>query len=94
MRVFDGDMDDYARLVLSKSRGEEPKRAPVSPAQEGSKQEAPKRRDAGQARRKLAAAEERVEKFAQLLARVDEALAAPDAFARNPQEAARLGVAT
>jgi ATP-binding cassette subfamily F protein 3 len=62
----------------------------VSLAQESLKQEAPKRRDAGQARRKLAAAEERVEKFTQLLARVDEALAAPDVFARNPQEAARL----
>ncbi|MBM3624425.1 MAG: ABC transporter ATP-binding protein, partial [Alphaproteobacteria bacterium] len=62
----------------------------LAPAQEGPKQEAPKRRDAGQARRKLAVAEERIEKFTQLLARVDEALAAPDAFARNPQEAARL----
>jgi len=90
VRAFDGDMDDYARLVLSKSRDEEPKRALLAPAQEGPKQEAPKRRDAGQARRKLAVAEERIEKFTQLLARVDEALAAPDAFARNPQEAARL----
>jgi len=94
VRAFDGDMDDYARLVLSKSR-EEPRSAPVAAAQEAAKQEAPKqqaprRRDAGQARRKLAAAEERVEKFTQLIARVDEALAAPDAFARNPQEAARL----
>jgi ATP-binding cassette subfamily F protein 3 len=89
VRAFDGDMDDYARLVLSKSRDEEPKGAPAV-AQERPKQEASKRRDAGQTRRKLAAAEERVEKFAQLLARVDEALAAPDAFARNPQEAARL----
>jgi len=90
VRAFDGDMDDYARLVLSKSRDDEPKRAPLAPAQESPKQEASKRRDAGQARRKLAAAEERVEKFTQLLARVDEALAAPNAFARNPQEAARL----
>jgi ATP-binding cassette subfamily F protein 3 len=95
VRAFDGDMDDYARLVLSKSRDDEPKRAFATPAQEAAeqgaaKQQAPRRRDAGQARRKLAAAEERVEKFTQLLARVDEALAAPDAFARNPQEAARL----
>jgi ATP-binding cassette subfamily F protein 3 len=88
VRAFDGDMDEYARLVLSKSRNEEPKGAPA--LDEKPRQEAPKRRDAGQTRRKLAAAEERVEKFAQLLARVDEALAAPDAFARNPQEAARL----
>ena len=83
VRAFDGDIDDYARLVLSRTRDEEPKRAP-------SAQEAPKRRDAGQSRRRLAAAEEKVEKFTQLLARVDEALAAPDAFSRNPQEAARL----
>lgn len=88
VRAFDGDMDEYARLVLSRSRNEEPKGAPA--LDEKPRQEAPKRRDAGQTRRKLAAAEERVEKFAQLLARVDEALAAPDAFARNPQEAARL----
>ncbi|MEF3365124.1 ABC-F family ATP-binding cassette domain-containing protein [Methylocystis sp. 9N] len=85
VRAFDGDMDDYARLVLSKRRPEEVKRAPSAPAPE-----APKRRDAGQTRRKLAAAEEKMEKFTQLLARVDAALAAPDAFSRNPQEAARL----
>ncbi|HEY8124376.1 MAG TPA: ABC-F family ATP-binding cassette domain-containing protein [Methylocystis sp.] len=95
VRAFDGDMDDYARQVLSKSRDEEPRRIPVAPAQESlkeeaAKREAPKRRDAGHTRRKLAAAEERVEKFTQLIARVDEALAAPDAFARNAQEAARL----
>ncbi len=85
VRAFDGDIDDYARLVLSRTRDEEPKRAPSALAQE-----APKRRDAGQSSRKLAAAEEKIEKFTQLLARVDEALAAPDAFSRNPQEAARL----
>ncbi|KAF0136547.1 MAG: ABC transporter [Methylocystaceae bacterium] len=95
VRAFDGDMDDYARQVLSKSRDDEPKRALATPAQEAAeqgaaKQQSPRRRDAGQTRRKLAAAEERVEKFTQLIARVDEALAAPDAFARNPQEAARL----
>jgi ATP-binding cassette subfamily F protein 3 len=59
-------------------------------AEPETQREAPKRRDAGFIRRKLAAAEEKVEKFTQLLARVDEALAAPEAFARNPQEAARL----
>ena len=86
VKPFDGDMDDYARLVLSKTRDEEPRRA-SAPA---SAPEPSRRRDAGQARRKLAAAEEKVEKFTQLLARVDQALAAPDAFSRNPQEAARL----
>jgi len=87
VKPFDGDMDDYARLVLSKTKSGEPKRE-AAPA---IAQEAPaKRRDAGFYRRKLADAEAKVEKFSQLLARVDEALAAPDAFSRNPQEAAKL----
>lgn len=88
VKPFDGDMDDYARLVLSRTKGEEPRRAPAAAPPPG--QEAPRRRDAGQMRRKLAAAEEKVEKFTTLLARVDEALSAPDAFSRNPQEAMRL----
>ncbi len=86
VRAFDGDMDDYARLVLSKTRDEAPKRETTqAPAAE-----APRRRDAGHMRRKLAAAEEKVEKLTGLLARVDAALTAPDAFTRNPQEAAKL----
>jgi ATP-binding cassette subfamily F protein 3 len=91
VRPYDGDMDDYARLILSKTRDAGEKRpapeisgaAPPTPV-------APKRRDAGQMRRALAAAGEKVEKLTALLARVDAALAAPDAFSRNPQEAARL----
>jgi ATP-binding cassette subfamily F protein 3 len=41
-------------------------------------------------RRALAAAEEKVEKLTTLLGRVDAALASPEAFTRNPPEAARL----
>jgi ATP-binding cassette subfamily F protein 3 len=90
VRAFDGDMDEYARLVLAKTKSEEPKREPQAPAGDAAQKDAPKRRDAGQMRRKLAAAEEKVEKLTQLLARVDDALLAPDAFSRNPQEAAKL----
>ncbi len=92
VRVFDGDVDDYARHVLSKTRGEEP-RAPAAIAVEASVEKPPAgaaRRDPGFARRQLASAEERVEKFTKLLARVDAALTAPDAFSRNRDEAARL----
>jgi ATP-binding cassette subfamily F protein 3 len=91
VRPYDGDMDDYARLVLSKTRDAGEKR-PASGASGAvaPPPAAPKRRDAGQMRRALAAAEEKVEKLTTLLARVDAALAAPDAFTRNPPEAARL----
>jgi ATP-binding cassette subfamily F protein 3 len=89
VRAYDGDMDDYAKLVLSKTRSDEPKRPATEPAA-AAPPAAPKRRDAGQMRRALAAAEEKVEKLTTLLGRVDAALASPEAFTRNPPEAARL----
>jgi len=86
VKPFDGDVDDYARHVLAAKRVEEkPAVRAEAPA------EKPKGRvDAGMLRRKLAAAEEKVEKLSALLARVDAALADPDAFSRKPQEAAQL----
>ncbi|MGA9600639.1 MAG: ABC transporter ATP-binding protein, partial [Methylocystis sp.] len=50
----------------------------------------PRAADAGALRRRLAAAEEKVEKLSSLLARVDARLAHPEAFAKNPKEAAQL----
>ncbi len=90
VRNFDGDMGEYARYVLAKSREEE--RATPAPAREKPEKAPPAkpRRDAGFMRRQLAAAEEKMNKYTELLARVDTALSDPNAFARNPQEAARL----
>jgi ATP-binding cassette, subfamily F, member 3 len=92
VRNFDGDMDEYARYVLSKSREDERPAASAAPAKPAEKAApvARPRRDPGFMRRQLAAAEEKVNKFTQLLERVDAALSDPEAFARNPQEAARL----
>ncbi len=90
VRPFDGDMDDYARFVLSKSRGETERREARPATQSAEAPVARSRRDAGGLRRKLGAAEEKVEKLTALLARVDAALAEPDAFSRNPEEAGRL----
>jgi ATP-binding cassette subfamily F protein 3 len=99
VRAFDGDMDDYARLVLSKSRRtagqgqEELKSAALAAPQErgkASSAQGKNRRDAGLARRRLTAAEEKVEKFTSLLERVDAALADPLTFSANREEAARL----
>ncbi|HEY8065100.1 MAG TPA: ATP-binding cassette domain-containing protein [Methylosinus sp.] len=89
VRAFDGDVDEYARTVLARANGD---------ARDARKEEEPRekprrvegKRDAGQARRKLAASEDRMKKLGELLARVDAALADPDAFSRNPQEANRL----
>ncbi|PWB83977.1 MAG: glycosyl transferase family 1 [Methylocystaceae bacterium] len=95
VRAFDGDVDDYARYVLSRSKSggaREREAPPRSEAELGQRLQgdARGRRDIVQLRRKLAAAEERVGKFTELLARVDAALADPQAFSRNPQESRRL----
>ncbi|MGA8172835.1 MAG: ATP-binding cassette domain-containing protein [Methylocystis sp.] len=94
VRAFDGDVDDYARHVLTKTRVVEsrgqtpaPRQAETSIEKAGSGKG---RRDPGFARRQLASAEEKVEKLSKLLERVDTALAAPEAFSRNRDEAARL----
>ena len=66
VRDFDGDLDDYARLVLGQSQDRPPARAKVSSvsrAQEPSLD------------RQIVAAEQRIQRFQDLLIRVDEALA-------------------
>ena len=81
---FDGTMDDYKRLVLS-ARGETPApaKAETAPAPVPARKAAP-------LKKRLAAAEEKMAKFQDLLARVDEALAAPGAFTAAPEHAAQL----
>jgi ATP-binding cassette subfamily F protein 3 len=86
VQVFDGDMDDYARHVLSAKGIEDRPQARAEAKAEVKRS----RQDPSAARRRLAAAEDKVEKFAALLARVDAALADPQVYARNPEEAARL----
>ncbi|ATQ66600.1 MULTISPECIES: ABC-F family ATP-binding cassette domain-containing protein [Methylosinus] len=89
VRAFDGDMDDYARMVLGRA-GADARKERETQEEAPEKRAKTPRKDAGQARRKLAAAEERMQKLGELLARVDAALADPQAYSRNPQETSRL----
>ena len=92
VQAFDGDMADYRKFVLDSARRNQKESA-------DKKREAPTeaRRDAAKARkdaaplaRKVKAAEEKMEKFSGLIARVDLMLSDPRAFERNPAEAAKL----
>jgi ATP-binding cassette, subfamily F, member 3 len=89
VRVFDGDLDDYARLALARTSAEASREPPGPEPPRPSAQE-PRAADPGALRRRLAAAEEKVEKLSSLLARVDARLAHPETFAKNPKEAAQL----
>jgi len=94
--AFDGDMDDYAKLVLdrAKSAGKPPAAAAVSSS--GSSKEA--RRAAAQARAEMAplkkaveAIEHRIAKLHASAGKADEALSDPSLFRLNPLKAADLG---
>ncbi len=93
VQTFDGDMQDYRKLVLEGARAPSKKREREAPAANSVEQ----RRDAAKARqdakplaRKVQAAEEKMTRFAGLIARVDLLLADPRTFERNPAEASKL----
>jgi ATP-binding cassette subfamily F protein 3 len=92
VKPFDGDLDDYRRLVLARSAAGAdggPSDAPASRVAE--RREAAKaRRDLAPLRKEIAAAEERMQRFADLIARVDAALAKPEAFAGDTARALEL----
>ena len=88
VRPFDGDLADYGRLVLGQSapqpperkRGQAPKPAPA----------ANERRSAAPRKRELAALEERMSRFQDLIRRVDGALAEASACGGDALKMAEL----
>ncbi|MEN9708814.1 MAG: hypothetical protein RIQ68_1222 [Pseudomonadota bacterium] len=92
VKNFDGDMDDYTKFVLEQAgaereakrreaRDERPKSDTPPPPDRATKRETKK---------KLDQLEEQMNKLQGLLARIDEALAAPDAFTKDPAKASQL----
>jgi ATP-binding cassette subfamily F protein 3 len=92
VKSFDGDMDDYTTFVLEQAgaereakrreaREDKPKSDMAPPPDRATKRETKK---------KLDQLEEQMAKFQGLLARIDEALAAPDAFTKDPAKASQL----
>ena len=90
VKTFDGDMDDYKRLVLAKAGGGEVKpkerEAAAKTADPGEKP----RLDRTALRKKIEAAEEKITKFENLIRRIDAALAQPGAFATDKARARQL----
>ncbi len=85
--AFDGDLDDYKRFVLDKARSEEPATS-KSLADAKGLSRAPK--SGTPLKKRIAALEEKIDKFRALVARVDEALAEPTIFVNEPATAAQL----
>jgi ATP-binding cassette, subfamily F, member 3 len=90
---FDGDLDDYRRLVLSSRNDRVPSRetnernATPQPATRtrAERKKPPKQR--------IAEAEAEIERINGIIAKIDTALALPDIFTRDPKQAAQLSQA-
>jgi ATP-binding cassette subfamily F protein 3 len=87
---FDGDLDDYRRLVLS-SRND---RAPSRETSERNGAPQPATRIKAERKKppkqRIAEAEAEIERINGIIAKVDTALALPDIFTRDPKQAAQL----
>ena len=89
VRPYDGDLEDYNRLVLGKG-GPGPREAEPSPPAPERKEPAKPRRDLGPLRKEIVAVEQKMHKFQDLLRRIDEALASSGQTAGNTPQVVGL----
>ncbi|NRG18929.1 ABC-F family ATP-binding cassette domain-containing protein [Rhizobiales bacterium] len=96
VKAFDGDMDDYRRLILS--RDEKPKNggkpqvddSDRKSAQDRRREAAERRSQLAPLRKEIAACEKEMEKQQALISKCDAALANADLYARDPAKAIKL----
>jgi ATP-binding cassette subfamily F protein 3 len=95
---FDGDLDDYRRVVLStrSARTDLPERGQSKPDPMRAPDKAREnvRGDSrGSLKQKISAAEAEIARITDIIAKIDTALALPDLFVRDPKQAAQLSKA-
>jgi len=91
VKAFDGDMDDYRRYVLERSGGGSASRKSRAEEKAATEKPVPQTPKAAlPLKKRVAAAEDKMKKFQDLLARVDKMLSDPEAFVRDPVKAKQL----
>jgi ATP-binding cassette subfamily F protein 3 len=88
--TYDGDLDEYRRMVLSigdtRSGSRERPRETARPERSKSERRSP-------LKQRIAEAEAEIARINGIIAKIDTALALPDLFTRDPRQAAQLGKA-
>src|SRR6478609_6534173 len=91
--TYDGDLDDYRRMVLSigdprgsRERGNERNKESAKPERGKSERRTP-------LKQRIAEAEAEIERINGIIAKIDTALALPDLFSRDPKQAGQLSKA-
>src|SRR3569833_2673203 len=87
---YDGDLDEYRRLVLSSRNGEP---APRERNAASDKPQRPKSDNRGSLKKRISEAEAEIARVTDIIAKIDTALALPDIFTRDPKQAAQLSKA-
>ncbi|MHC2619820.1 ATP-binding cassette subfamily F protein 3 [Bradyrhizobium huanghuaihaiense] len=87
---YDGDLDEYRRLVLSTRNAEPAPRERNAPSE---KPQRPKSDNRGSLKKRIAEAEAEIARVSDIIAKIDTALALPDIFTRDPKQAAQLSKA-
>ena len=93
--TYDGDLDDYRRMVLS-ARGVRPASRDRGSERDEGKRDKPERGRSEKRtplRQKIAEAEAEIARINGIIAKIDTALALPDLFTRDPKQAAQLSKA-
>ncbi|HEY2246913.1 MAG TPA: ABC-F family ATP-binding cassette domain-containing protein [Bradyrhizobium sp.] len=90
---FDGDLDDYRRLVLSARSKPEPARDAEERSAARDRGERARGEKQKPLKQKISEAEAEIERITAIIAKIDTALALPDIFTRDPKQAAQLGQA-
>jgi ATP-binding cassette subfamily F protein 3 len=90
---FDGDLDDYQRMVLSARPDALPGRGGNGRPEKRDRAERSKPERRSPLKQKISAAEAEIERITDIIAKIDAALALPDLFARDPKQAAQLSKA-
>jgi len=90
---FDGDLDDYRRLVLSARSKPEPARDTEERSAARDRGDRTRGEKQKPLKQKISEAEAEIERITAIIAKIDTALALPGIFTRDPKQAAQLGQA-
>jgi ATP-binding cassette subfamily F protein 3 len=83
---YDGDLEDYRRIVLSARSTE-----PTPRGNGGDKPARNKAEGRAPLKKRIAEAEAEIARISEIIEKIDTALALPDIFTRDPKQAAQLG---
>ncbi|CCE01934.1 ABC-F family ATP-binding cassette domain-containing protein [Bradyrhizobium sp. STM 3809] len=92
VKTYDGDLDDYRRMILSSRSGAAARETERAPASERTERPRGDNRR-GALKQKITAAEAEIARITDIIAKIDSALSLPDIFTRDPKQAAQLSKA-